>query len=596
MTTETLHPDLLKPGDMVGAWQLVGVLGQGGTSRVFKVKRNECFYTLKMALNPISTSEEEKHSTEEQALQESVHRRLAREVSTLLLYSSHPNLLRVYAVDIWPNPDKGYPYLVTKFVDGETWHEWRWRTRPTASALTDAFTEVVRTVGALHSRGVYHRDLKAENILIRREDGRVFVIDLGSARLSSAVTKTLGLPEGALHLVPPELLAYTRNETWKRGEPFNWGVAAELYTLGVLLYQGLTDHHPFDPKLPDAELLAAIASVPPTPPHVLNPRAPRALSDIAMKLLEKRPEDRYANTEALLQALWRTGKERPSHAWKVPLLEPGEALAEPEGQTDEGHSIPEPEAPGGEPAALPLEGKETPEEVRQEPPAIPRRARWPGVLLACLMLLCLGLWLARATLAPRLQAMPPASTEKEVAPMPTSAPPQAPAPSGSSPLLTIWLCAAFGLGCPGAQVKPPEPSDCPDSATQAMFQELKIRTGSDLQAVVDLRQPGDFADVGVYQDGPLISRVSRGDSKLTEGTLLYGYLWTGPGIYDREASMPREAVLGRYTEAVLPDGTKYPVCIVLGGRDGRVPKVEGSKPGAARLARALPISAVRRWP
>jgi serine/threonine-protein kinase len=583
MTMDNLHPDLLKPGDMVGAWQLVEVLGLGGTSRVFKVQRNGRFYTLKMALSPVSTSEEENRSAEEQALEESVCRRLAREVSTLLTYSSHPHLLRVYAVDFWPNPDKGYPYLVTKFVDAETWNEWRWRTCPTACALTDAFTDVVRTVGVLHSRGVYHRDLKAENILIRREDGHVFVIDFGTARLPGAFTKTLGLPEGALHLVPPELLAYTRSEAWKRDEPFNWGVAAELYTLGVLLYQGLTDHHPFDPKLPDAELLAAIASVPPTPPHVLNPRVPRALSDIAMKLLEKRPEDRYADTEALLQALWRTGKERQSRAWKVPLLE-------------ESHPAPVLEVSRQEPEPPPLEEQETPVEARRERPAVPRRARWPGVLLACLTLLCLGLWLARATLMPRLQAMSPGSTEKEGPPMSTSAPPQAPTPSNGSPLLTVWLCAAFGFGCPGAQVKPPEPADCPDTATQAMFQELKIRTGSDLQAVVDLNQLGDMSEVGVYQDGPLISRVSRGDGKLTEGTLLYGRLWTGPGIYDREASVEREAVLGRYTEAVLPDGTRYPVCIVLGGADGRVPKVAGSQPGAARLARALPVRAVWRWP
>ncbi len=583
MTMETLHPDLLVPGDMVGAWQLVEVLGQGGTARVFKVQRNGRFYTLKMALSPVSTTEEESHSAEEQALEEGVCRRLAREVSTLLTYSSHPHLLRVYAVDFWPNPDKGYPFLVTRFVDAETWNEWRWRTCPTARALTDAFTDVVRTVGVLHSRGVYHRDLKAENILIRREDGHVFVIDFGTARLPGAFTKTLGLPEGALHLVPPELLAYTRSEVWKRDEPFNWGVAAELYTLGVLLYQGLTDHHPFNPKLPDAELLAAIASVPPIPPHVLNPQAPRALSDIAMKLLEKRPEDRYADTEALLQALWRTGKERPSRSWNEPLLE-------------QSHPAPILEVPREEPEAASLQKEEIPVEARREHPTALRRARWPGVLLASLTLLCLGLWLARATLAPRLQAMSPAPTEKKDPPMPTSAPPQAPTPSSSSPLLTAWMCAALGLGCPGAQLKPPEPADCPDTATQAMFQELKIRTGSALQAVVDINQPGDMSDFGVYKDGPHSGGDSRGDGNLTEGTLLYGRLWTGPGIYDHEASVEREAVLGRYTEALLPDGTKYPVCIVLGGADGRVPKVAGSKPGAARLARALPVRAVRRWP
>ncbi len=163
---------------------------------------------------------------------------------------------------------------------------------------------------------LYHRDLKAENLLIRRADGRPFLIDFGTARLPGALTKTMGLPEGVLHLVPPELLAYTRTETWKRGEPFRGGVAADLYALGVLLYQALTDLHPFDPELSDKELLAAIATVPPAAPHLLNPLAPRSLSNISMKLLEKKPEARYPITETLLQALEKAAeRERKSPAW-----------------------------------------------------------------------------------------------------------------------------------------------------------------------------------------------------------------------------------------------------------------------------------------
>ncbi|MFY0583462.1 hypothetical protein ACN28S_62430 [Cystobacter fuscus] len=54
--------------------------------------------------------------------------------------------------------------------------------------------------------------------------------------------------------------------------------------------------------------------------------------------------------------------------------------------------------------------------------------------------------------------------------------------------------------------------------------------------------------------------------------------------------------MGRYTQAVLPDGRKYPVCIVLGDRDGRIAGAEGSKPGAFILSRNVPVSAVWRWP
>ncbi|HEX5747828.1 MAG TPA: serine/threonine-protein kinase [Archangium sp.] len=594
--TEALHPDHLKPGDRVGPWLIVAVLGRGGSSRVFKVERDGQPYSMKMGLLPLNPFTEE--LTEEQYVEEtSAWRRLAREAAALFTYSSHPNLLRVYAVDFWPHPTQGYPFLVTDFVEGDDWHRWRWRKPLHAVELADTFSSVVRTVGVLHARGVYHRDLKADNILIRRKDGRPFLIDFGTARLPGALTQTLGLPEGVLHLVPPELLAYTRTEAWKRGEPFQGGVPADLYALGVLLYQGLTDLHPFNPELPDKELLAAIASIPPTAPHLLNPLAPRALSDIALKLLEKRPEDRYPHTEALLQALEAAvEKVRKSPAWKVPLFavenSPAETL---------------PEEVAAQPAQLPPAAREAPEEApppeeaehpadaKQEEPAAPggpRRTMWPRVVLAGLTVLGLALSLVYSTLTPPPEALRPgAGSEKGNPPVFTSS------RATPSSLLAAWLCAAVGIGCPAAQVKPPAPEDCPKEATAAMFQELELTRGSPLQAVVDINQPGDPSEAGVYQDGPVIGRLTVGDGNLPEGTLLHGHLWTGPGIYEFMEEEKVPAVLGRYTLAVLPDGRKYPVCIVLGNPDdGRVPMHEGSKEGAAVLNRELPVSVVRRWP
>jgi serine/threonine-protein kinase len=125
--TDPLHPEHLQPGQAVGPWHIVEVLGLGGSSRVFKVEREGHPYTLKMALRPLSDSQEE--LSEEQYVEEKrAYRKLAREAAALFTYSSHPNLLRVYAVDFWPDPTRGYPFLVTDFVDGDDWHRWRWRT------------------------------------------------------------------------------------------------------------------------------------------------------------------------------------------------------------------------------------------------------------------------------------------------------------------------------------------------------------------------------------------------------------------------------------------------------------------------------------
>ncbi len=589
MTTEVHHPDHLQPGHMVGPWRIVDRLGVGGFGRVFKVEREGLFFTMKMALRPSSTDKDEE--------EEETSWRMRREVAALLTYSPLPNLLRVHAVDCWPHPRKGYLFFVTDFVEADTWHGWRWRTPPHAGELLDAFSEVVRTVGVLHSRGVYHRDLKAENVLIRREDGRPVLIDFGNVRLPGAFTRTRDLPPGVIHLLPPEVLAYTRSEAWKEGVPFRGGVAADLYALGVLLYQGLTDLHPFNPELPDTLLLAIIATVPPKAPHLLNPRAPRSLGDIALKLLEKRPEDRYPDAEALLRALEDAGKERTSSSWTVPLFAAEGVPAEPSSEevaqparlsemTDEASE----EAP-------PPEEEEPQPEGQREAPAIPAsrplHARWLLVLLACLTVLGLALWLARSTLAGPPEALLPGSGHSEKGSTPVSTT----SPSSPSRFLAAWLCSVAGLGCPAAQVRPPKAEDCPKDAIAAMKQ-LKIRPGNDLRAVVDIKQPGDQSEAGVYQDGPVIGRLTRGAGELPVGTLLQGRLWTGPGIYEVDSTgFKDDSALGRYTVAVLPDGRKYPVCIVLGDAPyGLVPKAAGSMPGAALLARELPISPVWRWP
>jgi len=595
--TDPLHPEHLQPGQAVGPWHIVQVLGLGGSSRVFKVEREGHPYTMKMGLRPLSGAQEEL-SEEEYAEEKSAYRKLAREAAALFTYSSHPNLLRVYAVDFWPDPNKGYPFIVTDFVDGDDWHRWRWRKPPHASRLVDTFSGVVRTVGALHSRGVYHRDLKAENLLIRREDGRPFLIDFGTVRLPGTLTKTLGIPDGVLHLLPPELLAYTRTEALKRGEPFQGGAAADLYALGVLLYQGLTDLHPFNPELPDRELLTAIASVPPTAPHLLNPLAPRSLSDIAMKLLEKKPEERYPSAEALLQALERAAEgERQTPAWKVPLFAAEERPVESAPEEVAAPPAPPPESALEAPEeAPPPQDVGTLAEVQQEaPPAAsgrPRRARWPLVLLAGLTVLGLALWLARSTLATPPEALLPGSGHSEKGSPPVSTPPR----STTSSFLAAWLCAVTGIGCPAAQVRPPEPEDCPKETIDAMWWELRVGEDYGLSAVVDINQPGDFSERGTYQDGPVISRVVTGTGKLREGTLLHGRLWTGPGIYEVMGEKKVPGVLGRYTLAVLPDGQKHPVCIVLGGNDGRVPMHKSSKPGAIQIQKEMPLTVVTRWP
>ncbi|MCY1078278.1 hypothetical protein [Archangium lansingense] len=331
---------------------------------------------------------------------------------------------------------------------------------------------------------------------------------------------------------------------------------------------------------------------------------PHSLSDITLKLLEKRPEDRYPNTEALLEALDQaTEKQRKSPAWKVPLTAPESPAEAPPKQAEPEQEAQHPQAaPAGEAAPTP-EDTRPPEDAREKAPDKKHRTWRVGRLAMVGLLLLVGLflapWLVRSTLArPHMsESIASGPPEKGSATVPPLTTPQDSTSSSRSRfgVLAVWLCTAAGLGCPAAQVKP-ESEDCPTEAQYAMFEVLKLNTGMRLQAIVDVNQPGDPTEEGIYRDGPIVSRVVQREGtspQLPGGTLLYGKLWTGPGIQNWNGM---EAVLGRYTEALLPDGRKLPVCIVLGGYEGRWRKLPGSKPGAVRLFRELPVAAVRRWP
>jgi serine/threonine-protein kinase len=590
MTTAALHPDQLEPGHMVGTFRILEVLGAGGFGRVFKAERDGHLYALKMALRPAAA--------ERPAQEEDVDGRLAREAAFLAGRRHHPHLLPVLAMDFWPHA-RGYRYLVTPYVEADTLTQWRRTARPSAARLVDVFGELVRAVADLHQHGVHHRDLKGDNVLVSRKEARLLLIDFGAAHLPGASTLTVGLPPGALHMLPPEALAFFRSEVWKEGVRFSGGVAADLYALGHLLYEALTDCHPFDPKLPPDELVAAIETVVPRAPHYINPKVPRALSDIAMRLLSKRPEERYESAEALWQALWEAAKaERKSRAWKVSVaLPPGgpapvtrQEAQERRAQQEEVARRTKEVGAAQAQAVKELEALLGLVEQMQPPAAEPvqptGRRWWPWVVGVGggLVLLVLALWLASPA------TLPPSSTsEKGRIPVTTS--PQDTPRSGPVRLVAL-LCAFTSVGCPGAQVKPPPPEYCPQEAMRTMFDELKVTPGSLLRAIVDIHQPGDQSQLGTYQDGAIEGRITRGEGGLPEGTLLRGQLWTGPGIFEYD----REAVIARYTEARLPDGRTVPVCIVLGGPDGRVPKARGSKPGAVQLPRELPANAVELWP
>ncbi|MDC0712663.1 protein kinase [Stigmatella sp. ncwal1] len=561
MTTDILHPDKLGPGSSVGPWNILELLGAGGFGRVFKAEQDGKLYALKMAT---------RLPGQKAPGEEDIDGRCQREATALRERTPHPNLPCLHAVGRWPDAEQGFLYIVTEYVDGWRFHDWREAVHPTAAQLVDVVLEIVRVVAELHKAGIHHRDLNAHNILIRREDGRPCLLDFGSARLPGVTTLTKGLPPVALPVLPPEALrhACAHGETAR----FDGGATADLYAIGVLLYQALTDGYPFNPKLSLERLATVIMLRSPRPPHRVNPKVPESLSAITLKLLSKRPEDRFASAESLFQALWEAAKERTSSTWKVPLDLPESGPAP---MTEEEHAERQRDEEKNLQAAWDQEQEQAEEDSTDtEPPQQKQRVQKAvKTTMACALLIsamALAWWMVRVPQGMPAEPSPIQQKGQEVAllekppeaetPMPSKEPVPVKTPKNASKpsppqrdkgtvgkALAIAACTALA-GCPGAQVYPkayPEP--CPAGALETM-KKLNIRIGETGYAA--FFPVGGVRKINVQEGWTSVRLIGRKLGDLPTGTVLSGRLIFGNRVY------------GRLTQAHF-QGQDIPICVEM---------------------------------
>jgi hypothetical protein len=204
----------------------------------------------------------------------------------------HPNIVVVHEV----GEHAGQPYFSMEYVAGESLSRIIRRRLPSPQQAAQYVAEVAHAVQFAHDHGVLHRDIKPSNVLID-ESGRVRVMDFGLAKQIDADDKltVTGQLVGTPSYMAPEQISGAAGEI---------GPACDVYGLGALLYELLTGQPPFRGANQVETLLAALESEPSTPRQV-NPAAPRALEMIALKCLEKKPEDRYASARAVAADLAR---------------------------------------------------------------------------------------------------------------------------------------------------------------------------------------------------------------------------------------------------------------------------------------------------
>ena len=290
--------------EMVGAYRIVEKVGSGSYGHVYKAEQDGQFYAVKILRGRL------------------LHDRAKREIG-ILIHLNHPDVVRFIGCGYWPNPVIGHSYIVMEFAGERTLEAYAQDENPSARRSARIILDTALTLGEVLRQGAMHRDLKPDNIIIRDVNARPLLIDFGVGALVGAPAVTSSrLPPGTLEFRAPEAWRFSRENDSAR---YDYSPADELWALGVTFYWLLTDILPFGDR-EDEEgggLAERILHSKPIAPHVLNPRVPRALSDICKKMLEKDPAARYASVVEFCAALDAAMADAELDAsWDLPLIEP----------------------------------------------------------------------------------------------------------------------------------------------------------------------------------------------------------------------------------------------------------------------------------
>ena len=288
-------------GTALGPYRILDVLGKGGMGVVYRALDEEL--QRKVALKFLHT---ELTSDKARILR---FKQEARAASAL----NHPNILTVFAI----GEIDGRHYISTELVEGETLRELMKSRQLSLSQILSITSQISSALSSAHAAGIMHRDIKPENIMLR-PDGYLKVLDFGIAKLiepsiSNSESSTLinteqGAIIGTIQYMSPEQA---------RGLAVD--PQTDIWSLGVVLFEMLAGHPPFEGKTKSDVMVAILEHEPPALAN-LNVGTSNAIQRIVTKALTKDREDRYQSAQELLSDLREFEQSESSVYFERPLL------------------------------------------------------------------------------------------------------------------------------------------------------------------------------------------------------------------------------------------------------------------------------------
>ena len=281
-------------GQMIKHYKIVAAIGAGGMGEVYLAEDTRLERRVALKFLPAHLTEDERYL-----------RRFEQEARAVAALS-HPNVCMIHEVI---ETGDGRHCIVMEYVDGMTLSDSLKEKPLTVREALDIAIQVSSALSAAHLAGIVHRDIKLENIMLRR-DGYVKILDFGLAKLTDknwsgvdneAATRMLntspGVVMGTVYYMSPEQA---------RGLPVD--ERTDIWSLGVVLYEMICGSHPFTGATP-TDVIISIAEREPEPLTKRVPEAPLQLEEIVQKALAKKREDRYQTADDLQRDLRSLSRE-----------------------------------------------------------------------------------------------------------------------------------------------------------------------------------------------------------------------------------------------------------------------------------------------
>jgi serine/threonine protein kinase len=262
-------------GESVGSYRITDQLGLGGMASVYKAYHAALDRYVAIKVLHLAFHDDQDFIAR--------FRREARLVARL----DHPNIVPVYDFAEY----EGQPYLVMKFIEGETLKERMQR----GGIFQEEILPIVEAVGAAltyaHHMNVLHRDIKPSNIMLAR-DGQIYLADFGLAKMTDSDTGHVAERlEGTPSYISPEQ-AQARPDL---------DVRTDVYSFGVMLYELMVGRVPFSADSPLATIREHLYTPPPLP-RQFNPAVSEAMEQVLLKALAKDRRERFRDVRALVDA------------------------------------------------------------------------------------------------------------------------------------------------------------------------------------------------------------------------------------------------------------------------------------------------------